>query len=648
MRDIDKALGREERRWWLSDEPFENITAIVRALQERQEYRRKDWLMYRRLYSDKPIVGFSGASYARRDENRSDRIGLNIIQVVIDSATAKIATDFTRAMFLTEGGKWGLRQQAKRLGQFVDGQFYACKVYREGIQAFLRACIYGDGQVKVYTDRRDPENPKIAVDRVFPHEIWVDDSDARYGKPRQLFHVKEVSRDVLLAEYPDKKEAIEGASLINDEPAGEEMLSDPVSVVEAYHLPSVPGAKDGKLVTCTTGGTLERGDWKDSYFPFPWFWWMEPDIGIHGRGLGEQLKGIQIEVNKILRKIQRSMELASSYVLIERGSKIVKEHITNEDWTALEYTGTAPVFATVAAISEQYFQQLWALYQKAFEIAGITQLFASGTKPSGLDSGKALREYKDTQSERFRQVAKSYEWFYMDIATQMLDRAAEIDAETKGGYSVLCQVGETEVERIKWSEVNLDRDKYIMQPHPASFLPKTPAARFQMIKEAGEAFPELQPYLLNMLTDDPDLKAVTKRMNAPIDYIEKVTDRMLYGRVEGDESPDNLEGLYEPPDAFTDLTKAIEIGRGKLLQATMEGCPEERLELLRRYLDEAARLLAPPEQPPMPPDALPPPGAGAPPVAGPGGGPPMGPGEVNISPQISVEAPAAPMPVPGR
>jgi hypothetical protein len=367
--------------------------------------------------------------------------------------------------------------------------------------------------------------------------------------------------------------------------------------------------------------------------------------------LVEQEKGIQIEINKILRKIQQHMHLASSFILANRASNIIESQLKNTPWSLLKYTGDAPTFATVASISPEYFAQLDRLYAKAFEIAGITQLFAQGKKPSGLDSGKALQEYKDTESERFMAIDQAWEEFHLDISECLIDEAKVIDEHLKAigkkeGYSVLCKNDDDDtLTRIRWEEVNLDRDKYILQQHPTSYLPKLPAFKFQAVKDLAEVVPEIGgPYALKLLKY-PDLKAVTDRLTAPIDDIERTISHMLYGPAK---TADELEELYNNPDGFTDLAMALQIAKGEYLRAKINGCPEERLELLRRYMTSVEALLNP--EPEMEEEAMAA-MAGAqgqmPPTPGPMGPPGIG-GNVNIEPRINVEAPPAPLPIPGR
>jgi hypothetical protein len=43
-------------------------------------------------------------------------------------------------------------------------------------------------------------------------------------------------------------------------------------------------------------------------------------------------------------------------------------------------------------------------------------LSAAAQKPAGLDSGKALREYNDIESDRFMTIGQAYERYYLQLA----------------------------------------------------------------------------------------------------------------------------------------------------------------------------------------------------------------------------------------
>jgi hypothetical protein len=628
-------------RWWkVKDKVYEALKGDCSSLLNKLQYRSDQNLDYLRLYSNQNVQSLHGDAYDQPDPYDSDRLVLNVIQSVINAVTAKISTNRPRCMPLTEGGDWKLQQQAKDLGKFFDGQLYQTEIYGQCRGIFRDACIFGTGAMKISTDFRDEKNPQIVSERVLIDDILVDPIDGRYGKPRMLQQVMDMSREVALATWPKYKKELSAATQWRNDQGVEAGYADPITIAEGWHLPSSPKAGDGRHVIACDTGTLLDEDWKVERFPFAFFKWLVESLGWYGASLTSQLVGVQIEINKILLKVSQHMHLASSFIMAERGAKVVKEHLVNTPWTLLEYTGDAPTFATVAAISPEYFMQLDRLYAKAFEIAGITQLFATGLKPKGLDSGKAQREYKDTESERFMDVSQAWEELhYRDIPEILVDCAKEIDESAKGGYSVLAIGEDDTLERIAWDDVNLERDKYILQLHPTSFLPKQPAFKFQAVKEILEVDPRYQPYAGKLL-DYPDLKTITQRLNAPIDYIEKITDRMLYAESE------DLEDLYESPDAFTDIPQALEISRGKLLRAKIDNAPEERLELLMRYMTECERLQKQMQEemmqqaavamaPPVPPEMA---------MGGAPGAPAIG-GDINISPEMVMEQPPI---IPGR
>jgi hypothetical protein len=617
-------------------------------LYTQHSQRLEENLINLRLYGNRNIQGFTGQSFDKSDNLLFERLTLNVIQSVIDAAASKISTNDTRTQFLTEGGKWKERQQAKLLTRFTDGQFFRNDTYEESEESFLDALIFDLGAMKHFIDRRDPENVKICSERAVPVELFVDIIDGRYRKPRQLYQVKEVGREVILGDpdFKSKVPRIHEATLMEPSSTlGESTLADPITLMETWHLPSAPNATDGKHVICVDSCTLLEEPWTWQYFPFSFYRWNKRRFGFYGQGLAEQLRTIQISINKILRKIEQHMDKASSFVLAERGAKIVKSHLVNTPWTLLEFTGHIPQFATVASISPEYFAQLDRMYSRAFEIAGISQLFAQSKMPGNLKSAKAISEAKDTESERFMKAGKAWSRFHIDIAAKQIELAQQVNKMTPGGYSVLAKNEDGSLDRIAWDEIDLDRDAYIMQPYPSSYMPKLPAFKIQAVQDLAEVMPELQPFVPKLLEDLPDLKAVLKRLNAPLDYIDKVTDRMLYEKAE---TQDELEELFEPPDAFTDLPMALQISKGKLLRAKMDGAPPERLDLLMRYMTEVENLLNPPMPPQpgvspemaagaIPPGAVPPmPGVPASTILS-----PVAPraGDITISPEINVPPP---------
>jgi hypothetical protein len=276
----------------------------------------------------------------------------------------------------------------------------------------------------------------------------------------------------------------------------------------------------------------------------------------------------------------------------------------------IEYVGQQPIFTTIQSVSPEYFDHLDRLWQRAFELAGISELSATSRKPAGLNSGRAIIEFSDIETERFAIIGQDLERFYLNIAEQQIDLAKQISDET-GSYAVIASDGR-EAELIDWSEVDMERDSFLMQTYPVAFLPQTPSGKWEIVAQMIESGFIGQDEAAELL-DYPDLESVTDRQNAPVRYADLLIENMLE------------KGIYTPPDPHSNLALNVKLITFALLQAETNNAPEERLDLMRQYvadadamLAEAQAALAPPPVPgagvepglaELPPDAGVPPGA---------------------------------------
>jgi hypothetical protein len=501
------------------------------------------------------------------------KVTLNIVHSMISTVVSKIIKNNPRPTFLTAGGDFSLKRKAKQLNKFSQGLFYESNLYEVGEDVSRDACIFGTGFMKIYQ-----ENNKVKAERVLPDEIIIDDEESIYGKPRQMFHRKFVSREVLIEMFPEAKEAIIAASEEHNESSKlESKSSNQVACLEAWHLPSNPEAKDGRHVIAIDNRTLVDEEYGKSYFPFVVVKWNKRPLGLWGQGIAEQLTGLQVEINKLLRTIQVSMHLVSvPKVFVEAGSKVSKSHLNNEIGGVIVYSGTMPEYRTAPAVNPEMFAHLDRLYNRAYEIVGISQLSATSKKPSGLDSGRALREFHDIESERFMSFAKAYEKMYLDAAKIMIDTARDIEADGEG--LKVTSFNKKFVEKIDWKDINLDESDYVMQAYPTSLLPSTPAGKLQTVEEMLGAGLIAREDALNLL-EFPDLESVQSLQNAPMDDIEMTIGLILD------------KGEYVSPEPFSNLPLAIQKMNSALLRAKVDGAPEDKLELLRRYISDALSLL---------------------------------------------------------
>lgn len=587
--------------WWKEDghELAKAVFGAVGFLDLHQSYKNVANLRNLRLYSNRLASGLSGYDYAIQDEG--DRIKLNVIKSVIDAATAQIASNRPRPEFLTTGGNYSQKQRAKKLNKFMAGQFYAMDLYSTAQKVFQDACIFGTGFLKIFE-----VNGEIRCERVFPNEILVDDVEARDGDPRSLYQHKEIDRQVLKDLYPKEADTIETAGLIRSDSASSlsQNLPNRVSVVEAWHLPSGPNAGDGKHVVCVDECVLFEEPWERDRFPFASFRWNHAPLGFWGIGLAEELTPIQIEINFIAQKLQNLMNLATTQIFMKKGEG--SGTFDNQDFGVRFYKNTPPVALNFNPASPQFYEHLDRLEAKAYMISGVSQSAASSQVPMGLKSGEAIRRYNEVGNRRFQHVVQNWEQFFMNAAELIIDCARDIEERGDGDIRVLSQ-GSKEIEEIQFSEVSIPEDKYVMRVFPTSLLPDTPSGKIEKAGELAQVNPEFGRHIMSMLTDIPDIESVANRINAPYDLVDKRIEAIIDS------------GDYEPPLPYMDLAYARQQGQLALQQAEKDGVPEERLDLLRLFVDMADRLANPEPAP----GAAAPPGAQAPvpPLAPPQGAP---------------------------
>ena len=564
-------------RWWeVSDDQIHNeVFPKINFIQQDQSYKSHGNLRNMRLYGNYDTAGLDTYSYMRTESSYSttNKVTLNIVQSMIDTVVSKVTKNKPKPMFLTDNGSWTLQRKAKKLNKFIEGLFFSCNFYREAAKAFQDSCIFGTGAVKIFK-----QDGNIKAERIFIDEIMVDDREAFYGKPRSMYQSKWVHKDVLIGKFPNKETMIEQAASDQGEYANSRPNNgkDMVLVVESWHLPSSKDSKDGKHAITVSNATLFAEEYTKNYFPFIFFRWTEKPIGFFGQGLSEQLTGLQLEINKILRTIQVSMHLVSiPKIFIEASSKIVSAHLNNKIGGVIKYAGTPPESKSLGNIPAELFSHLDRLYARAYEIAGVSQLSAQATKPQGLNSGKALREFNDIESERFLDVSRRYEEGFMEASEIMIDLAKELYEDDKN-FSVKVK-GKDFIQTIKWEEVDIEEDKFMMQIFPTSALSSTPAGRLQDVQELLQAgFIGREDGL--KLLDFPDLQSVNNLEIAESEDIERMIEKMID------------DGEYETPEPYQNLDLGIRKCQQAYLMYKAKDAPEENLELLRRWIEDADTL----------------------------------------------------------
>lgn len=587
--------------WWKADEDVmaQEIAGTIKFIQDHQQGRLEQLVAATRLYGTASSVSLLGTAFTRQQANTASpgnqRVSYNMCRSLVDTLQAKIAKNKITPTFVTNGGIWGMQKKSRDLTKFIEGIFYECDVHKIGTYAFRDAAIWGTGIIHIYS-----EYDKVCIEKVYPHELFVDTIESLATEPRQLHRVKIMDRDCLAEMFKDDEEKLEVISksmpASYQEIGGSATAADLVKVVESWHLASGPDADDGLHTICIDDCVLHKEEWKKDYFPFEFFHYSKDPFGFWGTGVCARQAGKQKEINTLMILDQRSRWMMSSFkILLENGSKVVSQHLNNDVGTIIHYTGKAPQYVTPPAIDASNAEKINDLIAKGYQEEGVSQLSASSIKPMGLDSGKALRAYNDIEADRQLFIQQEIESFYLGIAFQCIETAKAIYAEKKS-YPVVFPSGRF-METIDWKDIKLTEDEYVLKAFPVSSLADDMTGRLAEVQELAQAG-MISPRTARKLMRTPDLEMSDNLANAAEDLLCKIIEDMI----------DNEE--YVPPEPYFDLTLGKQLALEYYNYAMFQNAPEKVLGLLRQFMSQIDDITGI---------------ASAPQMASPGGTPPANP-----------------------
>lgn len=585
-------------KWWESKDDSElagQLLSTAAFLKESQGYRYKQAAMYARLYGNMSLFSFIGSNMSNMDQTSGlpmDRPTFNVIQSAADTLVSRISQSRPAPVFLTDDSDYKERNLAKKLNNFILGEFYQTKAYEKATTALRDALVEGTGCLKVF----ETQDNKVGLERVLLTELLVDPNEARDGDPRQIYQLKLVDRDVLESTFGKSKIIKSAEQAYPDNSAdSSKTVSDLVMVVEGWRLPSGKDSGDGRHTIACTSGILLDEKFEKRAFPFVFLHYSPRLLGFWSQGLAEQLMGTQVEINSLLYTISRAIKLVGvPRVFQEAGSKVVKAHNNNDVGVIIEYRGTKPSYEVAPCVPQELYAQLQRLITYGYQQCGVSALQASSEKPAGLNSGEAIRTYDDISTDRFASLSRRYDNVFIDLAYAITDLAKDI-AERDGKYQTVYP-NKNGTKQVDLPNAKLLKDPFVIQCFNQSSLPKDPAGRMQKITEM------VQSGMVTLkegrrLLDYPDLDQVEKLANASEERIFQILDEIVE------------EGTYTPPDPFLDLDLANELTVQYINLYGSAKLEEEKMQQLRDFFTQI-QALKQAAQPPMPP-----PGAPIPPQA---------------------------------
>ncbi len=575
-------------QWWLEanqDKAAAQMLTSAAYLKESQGYRYRQAAIYARLYGNQSLYSFAGANLSKMDQTLGlpqERPTFNIIQSVTDTLVSRITQSRPQPVFLTDNGDYKQRNLAKKLNNFILGEFYQTKAYELGAIALRDALVEGTGCIHTF----ETPDHKVGLERVLLTELLVDPNEAMYGEPRQLYRIKLMDRNVLIASFPKLKKKLEAAAVGYPDNSADssKTVSDLIMVVEGWHLRSGKNAKDGRHTLACSAGYLIDEEYIKDRFPFSFLHYAPRMLGFWAQGVAEQLMGTQMELNSILFTISRAIKLVGvPRVFQEESSKVVSAHHNNEIGVIVKFRGIKPTYEVAPCNAPELYAERDKLIQYGYQQSGVSALQASSQKPQGLDSGEAIRTYDDISTDRFAALSRRYDNMFIDLAYQIIDLAKDI-AEEQGEYSTVYP-NKNGTKEIDLPKAALIQDSFVIQCFTQSSLPKDPAGRLAKVTEM------VQSGMITLqegrrLLDYPDLEQIEKLANAGEERIFAILDDIIE------------TGKYTPPDPFMDLQLATTLTTQYINLYAPAKLEESKAQKLRDFFNQIQTIKQAAMQPP--------------------------------------------------
>ncbi len=590
--------------WWKAENDRElasQLCGTAAYLKTNQTYRLRQIATSVRLYCGLSVYSYAGSSVSKMDRTKTlpdDKPTFNLIQSATDTLTSRLTQNEPEPKFLTDGADYKERHLGQELNQFTLGEFYQTKAYEKGAKALRDCIVTGTGVLKVY----DGDNDRVCIDRVMATDLYTDENDGLNGDPQSIYQVKLMDRDKLIANTIDKnaKAIIEGTpqSYPDNSADSGRTTADQVMVVEGWRLPSgsdpeAPGYMPGRHTIATINGIIFDEEWNKPKFPFVFIQYSDPYLGFWGQGIGAQLFGTQLSINRIMYTISRSISLVGvPRVFIEQSSKVVKSHNNNEIGVIITYAGTKPSYEIAPCNAPELYAERDRLIDYGFRQCGVSNMQATGQKPKGLDSGEAIRSYDDINSDRFSALAKKYENFYIELAYLITDTAMDI-AKRTGKYQTIYP-NKDGTREIDLPKMDILKNPFVIKCFSESSLPRSPAGRVAAITE------RVQSGMLTIkegrrLLKYQDLEENEKLDNASEERTFQILDKIVDS------------GEYTMPDAFLDLQVASTLVVQYINLYLAANLEEWKADLLRKFFVQTQALLQTAQAPQMAPTMMPPP-----------------------------------------
>jgi hypothetical protein len=589
--------------WWKA-KPDDLVGQITKDIDQLETTQLDGYERFYRLAFMYDPYDYLGRIYFTDEYNVM--VTENICAAGVDTVTSMIAKAKHRAVFLTDGGDFTAKRQAADRGRYAEGLCKLVRLDERRPRIFKDAATFGTGLLRFEID----EAGTITHERFLPVEVRVNEQECLSQAPRHMHLMKYRDREVLMVRYPDKADELEdhakdvGSFWFGVGPSDQ---TDQILVRESYRLPigvkGQRGYRPGRKVISTDKLVLLDEPYELPRFPVAVLRWNERTTGFMGKGLIEDLMGHQRTINKQNAAMDAQIDAhAAPVTYVHEGdlASVTKMSFVPGIGRFVPFRVQAPEISIPQIIAQEVMQRQEYLKRSYLETSGISTMHSHGESPlKRAETGAAVAEMNDITSERFSIQEQASERWYLDCIEVMfmLIRAnAEIGLKTPEVPFSFSHVA----KRIKWKQV--DPKDVVYQIQAAPQFSRTLSGRYQQIADwanQGVIGPDEARHLIN----HPDLDSAMSLFDAYREYIDKLKELLL-------------DGEYVAPDPRENLPMGLNWMLMAYWEAINDGAPEDRIEHIRSWTDQAAFLLSKEQMaaPPAPMGA-PPPGPAPAPMA---------------------------------
>ena len=497
----------------------------------------------------------------------------NLVASNVDTVAAMLGRHKPKAVPVVRDASFSIERNARLLDKILWAEANHQDLYTKMQRAFLDSLWAQIGALKI-----DIDGDEIYTERVMPDEIIVDQRECIGGyEPLQIHQRKLMSKIQLASMYPEHEAEIMGIKNKMGWTDARKPTDGHLIVIESW-FKGLSG-QPGRHVICTESLTLVDETYTRSRFPFIFLRWTLLPTGFYGKSLVEELTPYQLRHNELNRVIKLAQDLMCvPRILVEGSSKIVKTHLDNSIARLLHYRGTPPIPLNWKAGVDELYAERDRNRAAASEYVGVSQSLANANPDPGnrLDSSLAMQEKFFRENERQAPKSQRLENAYLEAFDHYIELNTILGK--RGKSRKLKWRDKTAVDMVCWKDVDLDRDKYVLDLQAASVTSMTPAARTDKI-ETWMQQGRISPQQANGLSGNPDLEEEESLMAVSSDDSKAVVAEL-----------DN--GDFPQPDPLSDLSYQVPfVHKWYLKRKRQKDVPPEILQNYRDWIVEAQALL---------------------------------------------------------